>query len=328
MAGSDDLTDQRREFAMKRWIQTAAVVLTVIVLASCAAVPESQRVPVEEAADEALWHQEWMDWRQRRLDRLVDAYGWLSLVGLDFVDDGRWQVGTAANADVVMPAGPEHWGWLVVEGERARFEPSGPAVRVDGRRGVPGMLIQPARSEPVWVEAEDVRFQIIGRNGRLAVRTRWPQAESRTGFKGLDYYPFSADWRVLARFEPHPEGRTMPIGSVLGDITEEPNPGAVAFEFDGQTFRLEAIASEGDEELFFIFADRTSGRETYGAGRMLYAPLPDENGLTVLDFNRAYSPPCAFTAYSTCPLPPPENRLDVTVTAGEKNYPDESGYRQ
>ncbi len=315
---------------MKQWTRSSAAAAILVLLAACASLPEPSRetaaVSDDAAGNAALWEQDWLAWRERRLERLTEAYGWLSLVGLDFVADGRWQVGAAADADIVMPAGPENWGWLVVEGERARFEPSGPSVRVDGRRGVPGMLVQPARSEPVWVEAEGVRFQIIGRSGELLVRTRWPQAESLTGFKGLDYYPFAPEWRVQARFEPHPAGTTMPIGSVLGDIIEEPNPGSVVFTVAGQTLRLEAIAAEGDEELFFILADRTTGPETYGAGRMLYAPLPDENGVTVLDFNRAYNPPCAFTAYSTCPLPPPENRLDARVVAGEKKYPDESGY--
>ncbi len=102
--------------------------------------------------------------------------------------------------------------------------------------------------------------------------------------------------------------------------------GAAVFEYEGETYRLEAQASRDDDELFFVFADRTTGRETYGAGRMLYAPMPDENGRTVLDFNRAYNPPCTFTEHSTCPLPPPENRLDVRVTAGEKDYAGDTGY--
>ncbi len=267
-------------------------------------------------------------WRERRQARLTEPYGWLSLVGLDFVEDGRWRVGATDDADIAMPAGPDHWGELIVAGTRARFEPASKGVSVDGRAGVPGMLVQPGRKDTVWVEAAEVRFQIIERNGRLAVRTRWPRAETRTDFKGLDYFSYDPDWRVEARFERHPPGTTMPVGSVLGDLTQEPNPGAAVFEYRGETYRLEAVADEGDEELFFIFADRTTGRDTYGAGRMLYAPRPDDDDRTVLDFNRAYNPPCTFTEYSTCPLPPPENRLDVRVTAGEKDYAGESGYLQ
>lgn len=304
---------------------TVVMLAGSLLIAGCAV--DSERPAGDQPSSaEQEWRAEVLDWRQRRYDRLTEPYGWLSLVGLDFVNDGRWQIGAAAGADITMPAGPDHWGELIVEGTRARFEPAGPVVSVDGRPGVPGMLVQPGREEPVWVQADDVRFQIIERGGRLAVRTRWPRAESRTGFKGLDYFPIDPDWRVEARFEPHPPGTTMPVGSVLGDVTQEPNPGAVSFDYQGETYRLEAVADEDDEELFFIFADRTTGRETYGAGRMLYAPLPDEHDRTVLDFNRAYNPPCAFTEYSTCPLPPPENRLDVRITAGEKDYAGDTGY--
>ncbi len=267
-----------------------------------------------------------MDWRERRLATLTEPYGWLSLVGLEFVPDGEWQVGSDDDMDLVMPAGPSLWGKLIIDAGTARFEPAGEAVSVDGRAGQPGELVKPDRDEPVWVEAEEVCFQVLARNDRLAVRTRWPQADSLTEFEGLDYYEFDADWVVSARFESHPPGTTMPVGSVLGDITEEPNPGAVVFEVDGREHRLEAVAAADGERLFFIFADRTTGSETYGAGRFLYADLPGDDGHTVLDFNRAYNPPCAFTEYSTCPLPPPENRLDVRVEAGELRYAGDPGF--
>ncbi|HSH26760.1 MAG TPA: DUF1684 domain-containing protein [Wenzhouxiangella sp.] len=300
-----------------------------LLLAACAVDQPRPVAPEEQSgatADEARGRAEALAWRQRRYARLIEPYGWLSLVGLDFVDDGRWRIGAAEDMDITMPAGPDHWGDLIVEGSRARFEPASGEVSVDGRAGVTGMLVQPGRDEPVWVQAADVRFQILQRNGRLAVRTRWPRSEARTQFRGLDYFPYDPAWRVQARLDYHPPGTTMPVGSVLGDITHEPNLGAAVFEYEGETYRLEAQGAADDEELFFIFADRTSGRETYGAGRMLYSPMPDENGRMVLDFNRAYNPPCVFTEYSTCPLPPPENRLDVRVTAGEKDYAGESGY--
>lgn len=316
-----------RAFSASRWV--VAIAAGMLLLAACAVNeprPEAPRDASRSDEDVAAWRAEAIDWRQRRHDRLTDPYGWLSLVGLDFVDDGRWIVGAAEGADITMPAGPRYWGELIVEGTQARFEPASDAVRVDGRAGVAGTLVQPGRDEPVWVQAADVRFQILERNERLAVRTRWPRAESRTEFKGLDYFPFDPDWRVEARFDYHPPGTTMPVGSVLGDVTQEPNLGTAVFEYEGETYRLEAQASADDEELFFVFADRTTDRETYGAGRMLYAPMPDENDRTVLDFNRAYNPPCTFTEYSTCPLPPPENRLDVRITAGEKDYAGDTGY--
>ncbi len=305
------------------WHPIFVVAFALALLAACSTHGDGE---AEQSIRANEFERASMDWRERRLAALTEPYGWLSLVGLDFVADGEWRVGSDEGMDLVMPAGPSFWGELVVEAGNARFEPATEAVIVDGRAGEAGELVRPDRDEPVWVAADDVRFQIIGRNDRLAVRTRWPQASALTEFKGLDYFEFDSDWVIEARFEPHPPGTTMPVGSVLGDITEEPNPGAVVFEIDQREFRLEAVASADGEQLFFIFADRTAGRETYGAGRFLYADLPGDDGRTVLDFNRAYNPPCAFTEYSTCPLPPPENRLDVRVEAGELRYAGEPGF--
>jgi len=154
------------------------------------------------------------------------------------------------------------------------------------------------------------------------LRARDSEAETRTGFLGLDYFDFDPAWRVEARWEAHPEGTTIPIADVLGELREQANPGRAVFEMDGRQFALEALAAE--DQLFFILADRTSGRESYGLGRFLYADLPAD-GRVVLDFNRSYNPPCAFNAYTTCPLPPPENRLDVPVKAGERGYRGSGG---
>src|SRR5690606_31298825 len=128
-----------------------------------------------------------------------------------------------------------------------------------------------------------------------------------------------AGWKIDARFVSHPAGKTIEIQNIIGSLEAMPNPGAVEFERDGASYRLEAL-DDGSGGLFLVMADRTSGHDSYGAGRYLYAPKPGADGKVALDFNRAYNPPCAFTAYATCPLPPPENRLDLAVTAGEKKY--------
>ncbi|MCB0501022.1 MAG: DUF1684 domain-containing protein, partial [Cyclobacteriaceae bacterium] len=138
------------------------------------------------------------------------------------------------------------------------------------------------------------------------------------GFTGIERYPVDAGWRYEARWVPHEEGRSIDIATVLNTIEPMPNTGTIEFEREGKTHRLEVV-DEGDGALFVIFADRTNAKETYGAGRFLYAdPLDAEH--VVIDFNKAYNPPCALNAFSTCPLPPPENRLDLAVTAGEKRY--------
>ncbi|MCA1714910.1 MAG: DUF1684 domain-containing protein, partial [Gammaproteobacteria bacterium] len=154
---------------------------------------------------------------------------------------------------------------------------------------------------------------------RYALRVKHLEAPSRIQFAGLDYWPADPSWKIDAKFLPHPPGKTIPIASIIGTVDEIPNPGAVEFQRDGRSYRLEAL-DEGEDGLFLIVADRTNGHGSYGAGRYIDAPKPDARGRVVVDFNQAYNPPCAFTAFATCPLPPPENRLDLAITAGEKAY--------
>src|SRR5690606_24859259 len=151
-----------------------------------------------------------------------------------------------------------------------------------------------------------------------ALRVRHLDAPTRAAFAGLEYWPAQQDWTVTGRFIAYPPGKVVEMASIVGGVDSMPSPGAIEFQREGQTYRLEAV-DDGGGELFLVFADRTNGQGSYGAGRFLYAPMPDADGRVVLDFNRAFSPPCAFTGFATCPLPPPENRLDLAVTAGEKN---------
>ena len=151
------------------------------------------------------------------------------------------------------------------------------------------------------------------------MRVRHAEAEALTGLGTLDYWPADPAWRIDARFVPHPPGKTIEIMDITSQQQPLPNPGVVEFERDGASYRLEALEGE-DGGLFLILADRTSGHGSYGAGRYLYTDAPDAKGHVVVDFNRAFNPPCAFTDYATCPLPPRENRLDLAITAGEKKY--------
>ena len=163
---------------------------------------------------------------------------------------------------------------------------------------------------PSVIAFDDGRGQatVIVRDDRLALRVRHADAPSRTGFTTLEYWPGGPDWVVDARFEPHPEGRTIPIANIIGSLDDTPNPGALVFEHDGRTHRLEVL-DDGSDDLFLVFADRTSGQGSYGAGRYIYVPRPDADGRVAIDFNHAYNPPCAFTDFATCPLPPKQNQL-------------------
>lgn len=294
-----------------------AMALAVLLLGACAAPPESQIDKPEQTAAE-LWENQARDWRERRLARLTEPFGWLSLVGLEFLEPGRWRVGHDQQADIALSSGPAHWGDLIVIEQRVWFEPApGADVRINGQLGGETELLADSVDGPTLIEAGSVQFHLLDRSGQPVLRIRDHQAPTRVDFAGLEHFAFDPDWRIDARWRAHPPGRRLLIANVLGELIHEPNPGMAEFEFQGRTFGLEAVAA-GDQ-LFFILADRTSGRETYGLGRFLYSDLP-ENGRVVLDFNRSYNPPCAFTEFSTCPLPPPENRLDIRITAGEKTY--------
>lgn len=266
-----------------------------------------------------------MEWRERRLARLTEPHGWLSLAGLVMLQANTVAtIGSDSTNDLVVSSGPARWGSIHVdEDRRVRFDVAVPGVvRIDGKALTSAEMTLDGEGEPVHVEADGVRIHLVAPGGEVALRIRDPRSPARTEFVGLDYYPLDPDWRVEAEFIPHPPGSTMQVANVMGQLIEEPNPGIVRFVHEGTTISLEAVLE--DDQLFFIFADRTSGRETYGLGRFLYAELP-RAGRVVLDFNQAYNPPCAFNAYTTCPLSPQSNRVDVWMRAGEMRYAGKPG---
>lgn len=266
-------------------------------------------------------------WRERRLERLTAPYGWLSLSGLFMLEAGRHSIGSAGDNQIVLDHGPARWGSIeLTENQRVWFEAAaGSGVTLEGRPVERIELELDGDAGSTTLEADRIRIHLVDPGGRLGLRVRDPEARPRAEFAGLDYYPLDAEWWIEAKFEPHPPGTTLQIANVLGQLIDEPNPGRVRFEHQGQHYSLEAVLE--DDQLFFIFADRTSGRETYGLGRFLYAALPVD-GRVLLDFNQAYNPPCAFNAFTTCPLPPASNRMDVSVRAGERAYAGTPGIRQ
>jgi uncharacterized protein (DUF1684 family) len=259
-------------------------------------------------------------WRAERVERLRKPDGWLSLVGLHWLSPGAQRVGSAADNDVVLAVGPAHLGTITLDTTRVTLAlADGAKATIGDGSARSGELMADSAGSPTLVAFERGGFNVIERSGRFGLRVRDPEAKTRAGFVGIDYFDVDPAWRFEARFEAHPPGRTIDIASVINTLEPMKNPGVVVFEKDGREYRLEALDDTGDGQLFLIFADRTSGKTTYGPGRFLYAP-PPVDGRTVVDFNRSYNPPCAFNAYSTCPLPPPENRLDLVIEAGEKKY--------
>ncbi len=267
--------------------------------------------------------QQALQWQHKRLAALTAPNGWLSLIGLDWLKEGANRVGTASDNDIVLKSGPAHLGVVTLAkdgGLRIVLDKDSGAT-VDGQAVTEAVLHDDEHAGPAGpttVAFGTASFLVISRDGRLALRVKDSNADTRIHFQGLDYYPIDPTWRIVADWVPFDPPHELEIGSVLGTINKEKVPGKAVFHRNGHTYELMPIQEEPDS-LFFVIADKTSGRETYGAARFLYADLP-KDGKVVLDFNRAYNPPCAFTPYATCPLAPPENRLDLAVTAGEKKY--------
>jgi len=319
-----------------RFTPTSLRVLLMIVaigLSGCGAAPEGssaaeQAVAAKRAEAEAQAVQRHAEsvaaWRKERLDRLQRPDGWLALVGLHWLERGNSIVGSGPTRGLRLAVGPEELGVITLERDgTVRFRATrGAGVTLDGAAAP--VAAQRLRTDAdaagpsvVGFNGGDASFIVIERTGRHALRVRDALAATRTGFTGIDHFPVTPDWRLVGRFEPNPPGQSLAIVNMQGQEETRANPGAVVFEKAGRSFRLETV-DEGDGRLFLIFADRTSGHETYAAARFLYADPPGADLRVILDFNKAYNPPCAFTPYSTCPLPPPGNRLDLRIEAGEK----------
>jgi uncharacterized protein (DUF1684 family) len=259
-------------------------------------------------------------WHEKRIARLKTENGWLNLVGLYWLNEGKNTFGSAGDDDIVFPEGtPPYIGTFILNDSTVSVEIN-PDVRVTvNSQPVTDMQLKDDLSDSTTVlSLNSYRWFIINRNGRYGVRLRDLNAPLVKEFKGIDTYPVDEDWRVTARFEPYPESKVIEIPNVIGSVEKDTVDGKLVFTLKGKTYTLDPV-NEGNE-FFIIFADETNGEETYGAGRFLYADKPDSPGRVALDFNKAYNPPCAFTRFATCPLPPKENYLHLKVTAGEKKY--------
>jgi uncharacterized protein (DUF1684 family) len=256
-------------------------------------------------------------WRADREARLKSESGWTTVVGLHWLEQGENSVGSSPKSAVVLPLpAPEKVGTITLSGKMAAFVADERATVTSKGKPVTTATL----TEDVPLEVGSITFYVIERGSRIGVRVRDKNAETRRSFRGLRWYDIDARWRIKARLEPPPKGRTVPIGTIVGDTIDLESAGYLVFTVNGREVRLEALYETPEhEELYVIFKDRTNGDSTYGAGRYMYPPLP-VNGVVDLDFNKAYNPPCAYTAFATCPLPPRQNWLPVPVTAGEKAY--------
>lgn len=232
--------------------------------------------------------------------------GWITVVGLDWLKQGENRVGSDPSFEVPLPGrAPKRVGVIVYKGTQAAFQPA------------PGLRLKagPLRPNKDVVHLGRIQFFLIEREGKLAVRVKDADAPARKQFTGLKWFPPDPAWRIEAKFTSFAERHTITFDTMAGVKEEMVSPGYATFRKDGREFRLDPVWE--DHRLFFVFRDRTGGKSTYAGARFLYADAP-RNGTVLLDFNQAVNPPCVFTPYATCPLPPPQNRLPIEVIAGER----------
>ena len=263
------------------------------------------------------------DWRAERLASLTSESGWLTPIALYWLKDGENSFGRAPDRafSVDDAALAPDTGAFVLKGGQVRYVAhASTAMTYLGKPVTSIALISDADQKPTELVAGKLHFMLIERAGHLGIRVRDSVSPNRLQFKGLQYFPVRADWHIQAHYEPYVPEHRIPIANILGMTEEMTSPGAIVFERDGRTWRLDAILeAPGDRELFVMFSDATSGKETYGAGRFMYVGLPNAGRIDV-DFNEAFNPPCAFTDFATCPLPPRQNRLALAIDAGELKY--------
>ena len=263
-------------------------------------------------------------WNSARIAALKQPDGWLNLEGLFWFKKGVNSFGSASTNDLVYnnAAFPKHLGDFIYEDGKVYWKDAG-AEKITIKEGD---LVQNSGSINLLTATEgqytsqwkNFVWIVIQREDKVGVRFRNLKAKTLLEFKGIERFPVDAKWRIKAKVIPQNQNPLM-IMNVLGQNTAQKHGGQLVFDIDGTTYRLDAI-DEGGIRLFVTFADATSGKTTYGSGRFIELERPDANGYTYIDFNKAYNPPCAFTEFATCPLPPPQNRLSIAIPAGEKKY--------
>lgn len=274
------------------------------------------------APSDAAWLADIEAFRQRRDQRLRADDGWLVVAGLSWLAEGENAFGSAPKAAVPLPAhgAPAHAGVFLRKGKEVTVHVApGVPVELAGKPIVTAQLRSDVPGPADVLELGPLRFFVIERGDRIGIRLRDLESARRKSWKGLSWFPPARELRVVARFVPHAKAEKLTVPTVVGTTQTYESPGRLVFELAGKTLELWPVIEEpGARELFVIFRDETSGRETYGAGRFLYVPLPAADGTVAIDFNRAYAPPCSVSPFATCPMPPKQNRLPVPVRAGER----------
>lgn len=269
------------------------------------------------------YQQEIDAWHQKRENNLKSETGWLTVSGLFWLDEGENTFGSAKDNKIVFPEGKaaEKMGSFTLLNDEVRLTIL-PSIEVKRNDTIfsTGIIFNSAIAEQsVILSYKDLRWFIIKRGNKYGVRLRDLASDARRNFTHIERYPVNENWKITTTYIAPSSKKTIPIHDVIGNTTETEFGGTLQFEIGGKSYTLDATL-EGEDDLFIVFADYTNGIKTYGAGRFIYAKKPMEGNVVILDFNKAYNPPCAFTDYATCPLPPDQNKLPFEVMAGELKY--------
>jgi uncharacterized protein len=262
------------------------------------------------------------EWYNGRIGRLKKEDGWLTLVGLFPLADGRHRFGSAEDNELVFPkTAPAHAGTVIIENGVARLEAEPGAGLTHDGAPVERTELKSDKdgAEPTEITLGTIRFYVIDRPGSLYLRVKDSASPLRKEFTGIERYPVDTAWRVAAHLERYDPPKKLVVPNVIGFNETVECPGVLKFTIGGKQYSLEPM-EESEEDMWIVFGDATNGHETYGGGRFVYIPAPDQNGATAIDFNKSYNPPCVFTPYATCPLPIRQNVLPVRVEAGEKMW--------
>jgi hypothetical protein len=261
-------------------------------------------------------------WRVDHEAEIKSENGWLTVAGLFWLKDGVNTIGAGAGFDIELTENFKQgkFGEINFQNGKATLKvEKGVEALTDGKTVSEIELVSDEKGKPGAIQTGSQTFYLIKREDRFGIRLKDKNSKERAGFTGLKWFPVDKDYKIKAKFEAFDEPKEVLIPNVLGGNFRMKSPGVLRFKLNGKKYALEPVLEEGSDKLFIIFRDATSRAETYGAGRFLYAEKA-ENGKVILDFNKAENPPCAFTSFATCPLPPPQNRLEVEIKAGEKRY--------
>lgn len=295
------------------FIKTCLTLLVIVTFFGC-----TKKIEEKGSAEYIL---EIKEWHAKRIENLKKDNGWLNLVGLFWLKEGENKFGSDKSNEIIFPnSAPKFMGSFFFKDSTVEMKVNnGIEIFSENCEQVNTVIMKHDQQKGTTIfDHGSLRWNLIKRGNQYGIRLRDLNSESVRNFPGIEMFPINEDWRIEAKFEKYDPPKEIDVPTVLGTIEKEKSPGALVFNKENKIYRLDV--TDAGKSYFVIFADLTNGKETYGAGRFLSVDKADSTGKIFIDFNKSYNPPCAFTKYATCPLPPKQNYLGLEVTAGEKNF--------